>query len=158
MTQSAPQRVSQQRVINAPADRIFAILADIRNHAALDGSGTITGTPDGPIPLVLGAHFSMGMKRSGFGYRSGSEVVEFVPDRVLAWRTATVKGSRTLFGGHVWRWELEPRDDGTTLVRATFDWSPAVAKPVLIGLMRADRDALASLGRSLQCLASLVEA
>ncbi len=25
--------------------------------------------------------------------------------------------------GHLWRWELEPLDDGRTLVTHTYDWS-----------------------------------
>lgn len=25
--------------------------------------------------------------------------------------------------GHLWRWELEPQDDGTTVVTHTYDWT-----------------------------------
>ena len=36
--------VSTERVIAAPADRIFAVLADPRQHSVSDGSGTVTVT------------------------------------------------------------------------------------------------------------------
>jgi hypothetical protein len=43
-------------------------------------------------------------------------VVEFDENRLIAWRH---------FGGHRWRYELEPAGAGTR-VRETYDWSTAI--------------------------------
>ncbi|GAB3624725.1 SRPBCC family protein [Mariniluteicoccus endophyticus] len=149
--------VSQQRVIDAPADRIFAVLTDIRHHPAIDGSGALQGRPEGPNPLVLGSQFSMGMKMHGMPYRTTNTVVEHEPDRRIAWQTASRVRDRIVFGGQVWRWELEARPDGATLVRETFDFSQMRYKPLMNGVMRVDRLSLGSLEGSLRRLAALVE-
>ncbi len=49
-----------------------------------------------------------------------NHVVEFEEGRRIAWRPAEVGQEPP---GHLWRWELEPRDDGTTLVTHTYDWT-----------------------------------
>ena len=33
--------ISVERVINAPADQIFALIADAGKHSSFDGSGTV---------------------------------------------------------------------------------------------------------------------
>ena len=40
--------VSASTTIAAPADVVFAILADPRQHARIDGSGTVLGVAEGP--------------------------------------------------------------------------------------------------------------
>lgn len=103
---------SIERLIPAPPEPIFDILANPRMHSAFDGSGTVTGATKGPDRLSLGARFGMSMKL-WMPYRITNTVVEFEEGRRIAWRH---------FGGHVWRYELTPTDGGT-LVRETFDWS-----------------------------------
>ena len=49
-------------------------------------------------------------------------VVEFEEGRRIAWRN---------FGRHVWRWQLQPLDDASTLVRETFDYSTNTFPPLL---------------------------
>jgi hypothetical protein len=49
-----------------------------------------------------------------------NHVVEYDEGRLLAWRPAE-PGSEP--PGHLWRWELDPRDDGATLVTHTYDWT-----------------------------------
>jgi len=107
-------------VIAAPANRIFDILADPRQHSRIDGSGTVRGVVTGPDRLSLGARFGMRM-RMGAPYRVTNVVLEFEPDRRIAWRHA---------GRHVWRYELTPEGDGTR-VTETFDWSPAPLRLLL---------------------------
>ncbi|MBV8927508.1 MAG: dimethyladenosine transferase, partial [Mycobacteriaceae bacterium] len=53
--------ISVERVINAPANAIFALLADAGKHASFDGSGTVDHTTAESIPLSLGTTFSMRM-------------------------------------------------------------------------------------------------
>jgi uncharacterized protein YndB with AHSA1/START domain len=116
-----PQRVvSVSRTIAAQPDQIFELLADPARHHLFDGSGTVvrsrTGNPD---RLYLGARFGMDM-RLGIPYRISNEVIEFEPDRVIAWRH---------LGHHVWRYELEPVEGGTK-VTESFDWGVSRFPPV----------------------------
>ena len=69
--------VTVERVIPAPPERIFAILADPRRHPEVDGSGTVRqAAPAGPSRLSQGAKFGMAMK-FGMPYRMVNTVVEF---------------------------------------------------------------------------------
>ncbi|BBZ37853.1 hypothetical protein [Mycobacterium conspicuum] len=55
-------------------------------------------------------------------YRTTNTVIEYEPDRRIAWQT-TFLGGRV--GGRIWRYELEPApgDPAGTLVRETWDVS-----------------------------------
>ncbi len=115
--------VSESRVIAAPADALFDLLADPTKHAAFDGSGTLQhARPGAPERLTLGARFGMDM-RIGVPYRIANTVVEFEPDRQIGWKH---------FGGHVWRYLLEPTTtaDGSPATRVTeqFDWSTSKSR------------------------------
>jgi uncharacterized protein YndB with AHSA1/START domain len=108
--------VSVERVIAAPPEKIFDVLADPQQHPVIDGSGTVQHTRgEEPARLVLGSKFGMSM-RIGIPYSITNTVVEFDENRLIAWRH---------FGGHRWRYELEPSDGGTR-VRETYDWSTAI--------------------------------
>src|SRR5262245_59000223 len=111
------QIVSVSRVIDAPAERIFDLLADPSQHPALDGSGTVRQYRGEPQRLKLGARFGMGMHYV-VPYRIKNTVVEFEEGRLIAWRH---------FGGHRWRFELQPNEDGGTRVTESFDWSTALS-------------------------------
>ncbi len=117
--------VSASKVVTAPPEAVFDLLADPSAHALIDGSGTVKGTraPSG-TRLGLGSRFGMTM-RVGVPYAISNEVVEFEEGRLIAWRH---------FGGHRWRWELEPVEGGTK-VTETFDWSTA-RSPVALEVMR----------------------
>lgn len=110
--------LSAERVIDASADRIFALLSDAGRHQSFDGSGTVQGTKKEAVPLELGSTFGMSMKM-GLPYSTGNEVIEYEPNRRIAWQTSGFGG---LFGGRIWRYELEPEGTGT-LVRETWDLS-----------------------------------
>lgn len=110
----ARRSITVERLIPAPPDKIFAILADPQKHPEIDGSGSVKRALTGPARLSLGAKFGMSM-RLGVPYVIQNTVVEFEEGRRIAWRH---------FGGHVWRYELEPAGGGT-LVRETFDWTRA---------------------------------
>lgn len=105
--------VSASTTVAAPPAVVFAILADPRQHARIDGSGTVRGALSGPDRLELGSTFGMRM-RIGAPYRIRNTVVEFEPDRQIAWRH---------LGTHRWRYELEPSADGGTRVTETWDVS-----------------------------------
>jgi uncharacterized protein YndB with AHSA1/START domain len=140
------KKVSTERVIKAPADRIFAVLADPRQHCVIDGSGTVKRTRSGPDRLSLGAKFGMAMHHF-VPYPIMNTVVEFEEGRRIAWRH---------MAHDVWRYELEP-GDGDTLVRETFDWTHGRAGK-LLELMGTPKQNLASMEKTLQRLAAHVEA
>jgi uncharacterized protein YndB with AHSA1/START domain len=139
--------VSRSRLIRATPERIFDVLADPGQHAAIDGSGTVQGARGVSHPrLTLGAEFGMNMKL-GTPYRITNTVVEFEANRKIAWRH---------FGGHRWRYDLEPVDGGTN-VTETFDWSTS-RSPFMIELAQYPRRNAKAMEKTLQRLAALVEA
>lgn len=107
--------ISDSRVLPFSAEQIFAVLSSPEGHVAMDGSGTILGVDRGPETLALGDRFRMKM-RLGTPYRISSTVKEFEQDRLIAW---------SHFGGHRWRFQLEPVDGGTK-VTESFDWSTSI--------------------------------
>jgi uncharacterized protein YndB with AHSA1/START domain len=120
----APGRdtVSAERVIRAPAAVIFDVIADPSRHVDFDGSGSVRrASQEAPARLFQGAVFVMEMKRS-LPYGMANTVVEFEENRVIAWAPRFANGRAQKFFGRVWRYELEPAEDGT-LVRETWDVS-----------------------------------
>lgn len=109
-----------ERVIPAPASKIFDLLADPARHRDIDGSGTVRDAKGGSERLHLGSRFGMSMKL-GIPYSMVSEVVEFEEDRLIAWQTRPPLKLMELFiGGRIWRYELEPVEGGTR-VRESWD-------------------------------------
>jgi hypothetical protein len=109
---SSTKIVSVERFIPAAPGLIFEILADPRQHSKIDGSGSIKAAQiSAPPRLSLGAKFAMDMK-IGLPYKMTNTVVEFEENRRIAWQH---------FGGHIWRYILEPVDGGTK-VTEQFDY------------------------------------
>lgn len=114
-----------QRVIGAPAATIFALLADAARHQDFDGSGTVRDAVGEPEPLVLGTRFGMSM-HAGIPYKMVNTVVEFEPDRLIAWQPRPDYALvNKLIGGRIWRYELEETPSGT-IVRESWDISQEV--------------------------------
>ena len=124
--------ISVERVIKAPAGDIFAMIADAGRHSSFDGSGTVDHSPEKSQPLALGATFGMSMRGRPetlfLPYRTTNTVIEFDPDRRIAWQTRI--GPLGLIGGRIWRYELSPVEGGT-LVRETWDVSQDRQRPML---------------------------
>jgi uncharacterized protein YndB with AHSA1/START domain len=114
--------ISASTTVGAPPATVFAILADPRQHSRIDGSGSVGSVIEAPERLTAkGDKFSVRMKIV-VPYRITNTVVEHEEDRRIAWRH---------FGGHRWRYELEPLDEGSTRVTETFDYTrynPVAAK------------------------------
>jgi uncharacterized protein YndB with AHSA1/START domain len=115
--------VTVERVIKAPPREIFALIADAGRHPSFDGSGSVDRAEHESIPLELGTTFLMRMRGRPetlfLPYTMRNTVIEFEPDRRIAWQPTTFGG---LVGGRIWRYELIPTDEGT-LVRETWDVS-----------------------------------
>ena len=123
--------ISVQRLVPAPPEPIFDLLADPAGHAAIDGGGTLTAARSGGRRLALGDRFGMDM-HLGVAYSTRNTVIELDENRRIAWQTSASGALGTVLGGRIWRYELEPVDGGT-LVTETWDLSQerAVSKPVI---------------------------
>jgi hypothetical protein len=108
-----PKVISESVDVAAPPEVVFAILSDPRQHARIDGSGSVRELVKGPERLSKGATFGMDMKLFGLPYKIRNTCVEFEEGRRVAWRH---------FGGHRWRYVLEPIEGGTR-VTESFDYS-----------------------------------
>ncbi len=113
--------VTVERLIPAPPEAIFALIADPARHRDMDGSGTVQGARGSSERLGLGSQFGMSMKM-GLPYSMVNTVIEYEQDRRLAWQTRGPGPVGKLVGGRIWRYELEPVDTGT-LVRESWDIS-----------------------------------
>ncbi|MGV9798054.1 SRPBCC family protein, partial [Mycobacterium sp. NPDC003449] len=102
-------------------EKIFDLLTDPRRHRDLDGSGAVRDPVGEPDRLVLGSRFGMSM-HVGLPYRMVSTVIEYEPNRRLAWQTHGPTRLGRYVAGRVWRYELEPVGDAT-LVRESWDIS-----------------------------------
>jgi len=97
--------LSCSRVIPAPRQAIFDLLADPAQHPKLDGSSTVQASAgSNPTRLSLGATFAMSMKLGPVPYKVTNRVVEFEEGSLIAWRH---------YGGHIWRYQLEDVEGGT---------------------------------------------
>jgi uncharacterized protein YndB with AHSA1/START domain len=133
---------SVERLIPAPPEPIFAILADPARHHEIDGSGTLRDAKSSPARLTLGATFGMSM-HLGVGYSMESEVIEFEEGRRIAWQTRPPSSLAAKFlGGRIWRYELEPADGGT-LVRESWDISQEKLKLLVLPARGKTRKAMA---------------
>jgi len=142
--------VSGERVIAAPAQAIFDVIADPAMHPVIDGSGTVRAPMAGnPARLQMGSRFGMDM-RILRPYRISNQVVEFEEGRRIAW---------SHFGGARWRYELEPVAGGTR-VRETFDYSQMTVPlaPLFLEVAGFPRRNRVGIERTLDRLADLVVA
>ena len=106
---------SARIVINAPAEKIFAILSNPHRHKEIDGTKTIQENISGPDKLILGSKFGMKM-RLGINYRIQNTVVEYEENSLIGWRHV---------GKWIWRYELVNIGPQMTQVTETFDASSA---------------------------------
>lgn len=138
------RQVSVSRVIDAPPEKIFDVLADPSRHPEIDGSGTVRAPRGQSQRLQLGSRFGMSM-RQGLPYQIRNKVVEFEENRRIAW---------CHFFGHRWRYELEPGDGGTK-VTETFDYSTARI-PQALDLVNIPRKHVGNMERTLERLDQLL--
>jgi hypothetical protein len=131
--ESKPVEVSRR--IEAPATRIFEIVANPQRHMEFDGSEMLRGAVfDRPISGV-GDSFTMKMffDRVGGDYLMLNYVVEFEPDRRVFWEPAPgdlapADGEPSAVGmpaGHRWGFILTPDGDDATIVTEVFDYGYA---------------------------------
>ena len=108
--------ITVQRLVPAPAEPIFDLLADPAGHAEIDGGGTVKGARSGGRRLALGDRFGMDM-HLGVAYSTRNTVVELEENRRIAWQTTAGGPLGNVLGGRIWRYELEPVEGGTLVTR-----------------------------------------
>ena len=143
-----PRIVEAARAIGADAAVIFELIADPARQPLWDGNDNLATAAAGQRVRRVGDVFSMTLTRGAVRH---NHVVEFEEGRLIAWRPSEPGGEPP---GHLWRWQLEPRADGTTLVTHTYDWT-RLADPAR--LERARATTADKLEASLERLAALAE-
>lgn len=109
--------VSASREIAAPAERLFELLASPAAQIRFDGNDNLAKTDETQRVRGVGDVFTMELTS---GETRENHVVEFEEGRLIAWLPAPA-GEQPR--GHLWRWELEMLDEGSTKVTHTYDWT-----------------------------------
>jgi len=126
--------VAVSRRIAAPARQVFAVLADPARHPDLDGSGMLRPGAANEIVSGVGDVFVMKMHYAELGdYETANHVVEFEPDRRIAWEPAPrdsgpATAAQVPVGtrlGHRWIFDLASDGPNATLVTEMYDCSRA---------------------------------
>lgn len=134
-------KIKVSRRIEAPAARIFKILADPQRHTDLDGSSHFTGEDKmlqgavtNDIITGVGDVFVMKMHFEGVGdYVMQNHVVEYESNRRIGWEPAPGDEAASDDGrfpigvpsGHRWSFELTPDGADATVVTEIYDDSLA---------------------------------
>lgn len=156
------ETITTTLTIDAPADAVFAVLADPTTHPAIDGTGWVVQPVD-PAPLTAaGQVFRMNMYHDNPNhpdghYRTANTVNVFDAPRAIGWQPGGENAAgQVQIGGWSWRYDLVPVGNDRTEVTLTYDWSqasPEVRK--IIPFPAADSEHLSN---SLRHLADLVTA
>lgn len=122
------ETLSATITIDAPADAIFALLADPGSHPTIDGTGWLREALDHRPVTGTGQVFRMAMyheRHPDKNYTIANLVHEFEQSRLISWKPGQQNENGDVeVGGWVWRYDLEPRGSGTE-VTLTYDWSDA---------------------------------
>jgi uncharacterized protein YndB with AHSA1/START domain len=123
----ADESVSATATIDAPAEVIFAVLADPAKHAAIDGTGWVCESLDNEPLTTAGQIFQMAMYHPNHpdgDYQIYNEIQVLDRPNAISWKPGYDAGDGTLgFGGWVWRYDLTPAGSGSTEVTLSYDWS-----------------------------------
>jgi uncharacterized protein YndB with AHSA1/START domain len=127
------ENISATTLIDAPAEAIFAVLADPAQHAAIDGTGWVREPLDDQHLTEAGQVFRVAMYHDnapGGHYRMANRVQVLDPPRAISWEPGMEAGDGDLqIVGHIWRYDLAPAGSSGTEVTLSYDWS-AVPGPL----------------------------
>ncbi|MGI8417235.1 MAG: polyketide cyclase [Nakamurella sp.] len=118
------ERFEVQRLIQAPAAAIFAVLADPQGHVAIDSTGMLQSAA-GSVVTDAGDEFVVHMDRESLGDRPMGKydvtviITRYAADAEIEW---TISGTIQPPIKHPYGYRLEPAEDGT-LVTSYYDWS-----------------------------------
>ncbi|GAB2578222.1 hypothetical protein Aab01nite_10060 [Paractinoplanes abujensis] len=140
--------VSAGRAIAAPAGEIFELIADPAQQPRWDGNDNLAEAVAGGRVRAVGDVFAMKLTS---GAVRENHVVEFSEGRLIAWRPSEPGGTPP---GHLWRWEIEESEPGTSWVTHTYDWTDLTDEK---RFPRAEATTTDKLRASVDRLAELVE-
>ena len=118
------ERFEVQRLIAAPAGRIFEVLTDPAGHVQIDSSGMLMSAEGSPV-TAAGDTFVVHMDREALNDRPMGRydvtviITRLVPDELVEW---TISGTIQPPIEHLYGYRLQPADGGT-LVTSYYDWS-----------------------------------
>jgi uncharacterized protein YndB with AHSA1/START domain len=142
--------ITVTRTIDAPIERVFAILADPDRHRDIDGSGMVRGPESHHVIAGVGETFTMHMNNRLFGdYTMDNLVTTYVRDQAIGWSPG-LPGQPPL--GHTFTYTLTPDGDDRTTVTETYDWSGVTAElPVPLPVISREQleQSLTLLGKAL---------
>ncbi|HVL83520.1 MAG TPA: SRPBCC family protein [Pseudonocardia sp.] len=124
------RKLQASRIIDAPADQIFEVLADPNRHTDLDGADMLRGMAAESPPIVgIGQSFTMNMHQPDLGdYRIVNRITAFVPGSRIGWEPhidptsdlADKLGDMDA-AGHTYTYDLREVDGGTEVTQ-TYEW------------------------------------
>ncbi|MER6765331.1 MULTISPECIES: SRPBCC family protein [Amycolatopsis] len=117
MTDEPSRVVRASREIEAPAERIFELIADPSRQPSWDGNDNVAEAKPGQRVHAVGDVFTTTLTN---GWLRENRIVEFEESRRVAWRPSE-PGKQP--PGHLWRWELNPLSATRTEVTHTYDWT-----------------------------------
>ncbi len=134
------QQIQVSRTVEAPVERVFALIADPDRHPDLDGSETLRASRTHTVITEVGDVLIMDLHADDIGHhQSRSVVTTYVRDRALGWSPGPV--GRDPFG-YTFTFTLEPDGDDQTLVTLTYDWSAVTDEQLLATMPRVSREEL----------------
>jgi uncharacterized protein YndB with AHSA1/START domain len=143
--------VKATRSVHAPAEVVFALIADPSEQPRWDGNANLQSAAPGQRVTRVGDVFLMTLTQ---GQVRENHIVEFEEGRLIAWRPSEPK---TPPPGHLWRWEIEPVSDSECMVTHTYDWTELTdparyerARNTTSDKLRASIDRLAALAEDSQ--------
>ena len=92
------ENMSVTTTIPAPAEAVFAVLADPASHPAIDGTGWVVKSLDDVTLTGTGQTFRMAMYHENHpagSYEMANRVTEFAPPRTIAWEPGQDRGVTT---------------------------------------------------------------
>lgn len=124
------KKLTASKVINAPAEDIFALLADPNRHTDLDGAGMLRGLEgDTPPIAAVGQAFTMNMHQDDLGdYRMVNTVTAYMPVGRIGWGpqidpTCELAEKLELdVKGHTYTYDLREVDGGTEVTQS-YEWN-----------------------------------
>lgn len=124
------KQLQASKVIPAPPEKIFELLADPNRHTDLDGAGMLRGIEGDAAPIKgIGQVFTMNMHQPDLGdYRMVNTVTAFVENSRVGWGPRVDPTSSLAeklgdmdAGGHTFTYDLAEADGGTE-VTVTYEW------------------------------------
>jgi uncharacterized membrane protein len=103
--------VQVQTWIDAPPRRVWELVSDIELMPSMSAELQSIEWLNGVTAPAIGARFVGHSRHEALGeWATTSEVIEFEPERVLAWAVEDAQNPTA-----IWRFRLEPKDGGTEL-------------------------------------------